>query len=343
MEKKSSKKKESTLTTYFIISVLIVVAFILLITLFSISNKEVSLNSALKEIFGADYKILSSNSYNLPEDPNFALSIDTVINSKGTIIGKYTLLSIKDLLLKNKDNTIKIVVAFDQNGKISKIKTLSKIRTSKETNWDEFFSKFIGKDYKELISTAIPLPAENSELATTLKDKITKSAAIYYISEYGIESYSSLIPKESETEKKRLKIGDKLPSFEVVDINGEKISNETLKGKKTIIISTNATCGSCIEKTHNFDELIYKIGKNKNFNYILISETNKDKTVNEYLTKTKNKNMRIVIDLSQEILNKLTIEFTPDVLFVDPDGTVVYHNFPSAQDIEERLTEFLKW
>lgn len=341
-KKKVNKKSENSLKTYFIIAGVILIAFVLLISLLSLSNREVSLDKVLKGLFGKDYKVLESKSFTLPEDPNFALSIDTVVNSKGTIIGKYSLLSIKDLSLKNVDNTIKIVVTFDDKGKISKIKPLSKIKTEKETNWEEFFSKFYEKDYKDLLSTAIPLPAENSQLATNLKDKLTKSAAISYISEYGVEAYTSLKPTQQENETKRLVIGDKIPSFEATDINGDIISSESIKGKKTIIISTNATCGSCIEKTHNFDELIYKIGKNKKFNYILISETAKEKTVNEYLTKTQNKNMKIIIDTSQELLRKLTIEFTPDVLFVDVDGTIVYHNFPSSQDIEQRLTDFLK-
>lgn len=341
-KKKVVKKSENSMKTYFIITGIIIVAFVLLISLLNLPNREISLDKALKGLFGKDYKVLESKGFSLPEDPNFALSIDTVVNSKGTIIGKYSLLTIKDLSLKNVDNTIKLVVTFDDKGKIYKIKPLSKIKTDKETNWDEYFLKFSGKDYKDLLNTAIPLPAENSQLATNLKDKLIKCAAISYISEYGIEAYTSLKPTQKENETNRLLIGDKIPSFEATDINGETISSESIKGKKTIIISTNATCGTCIDKTHAFDELIYKIGKNKNFNYILISETSKEKTINEYLTKTKNRNMKIIIDTSQELLRKLTIEFVPDILFVDSDGTIVFHNFPTSQDIEQRLIEFLK-
>lgn len=341
-KKKTVKKGENILKTYFLVAGVIIVAFVLLISFLSISNKEISLDTVLKEIFGKDYKVLESKSFTLPDDPNFALSIDTVVNSKGTIVGKYSLIAVKDLSLKNPDNVVKFVVAYGENGKILKVKPLSKIRTERETNWNEFFSKFIGKNYKDLSNMAIPLPAENGELANNIKDKIIKSAAISYISEFGIEAYTLLKPIQKETDSERLAIGDKIPPFETTDINGDIISNESIKGKKTIIISTNATCGSCIEKTHAFDEIVYRVGKNKKFNYILISETGKEKTVNEYLTKTKNKNMKIVIDTNRELIKKLTIDFVPDVLFVDIDGTIVYHNFPTAQNIEEKLIEFLK-
>lgn len=341
-KKKEVKKKNNGLRGYFLIAGMIIIGLILVVSVISLQDREISLDNALKDIFGKDYKILDTKGYTLPDDPNFSLSIDTVVNSKGTIVGKYALITIKDLSLKNRDNSVKIVVAFDDKGNISKIKTLSKIKTEKTTNWDEFFSKFIGKDYKNLISATIPLPLENGELANILKDKLIKSAAISYISEHGVEAYTSLKSTQTETERKRLKVGDKIPFFETTDINGEKISSESIKGKKTIIISTNATCGSCIEKTHAFDELLYKIGKNKKFNYILISETGKEKTINEYLNKTQNKNMKIVIDVSRELLEKLTIEFAPDLLFIDVDGTIVFHNFPTSQDIEQRLIEFLK-
>jgi len=59
------------------------------------------------------------------------------------------------------------------------------------------------------------------------------------------------------------------------------------------------------------------------------------------LTKTQNKDiLRIVIDQSKNFLHLLTILSTPDVLFVDLDGTVLFHGFLTDQNIEEKLEEF---
>lgn len=339
--KKWGKGEKDLTKTYFIILGLLLVVFALIFLIPTLSSREINVNKALKDIYGGDFKVYETKVVNLPDNPYVTASFDTLINSKGTTLGKYTLLNFTNLDLKNPNNTIRIIVAFDVEGKIKKILPLSKIKTEKETNWDEFFNGFIGKDFKDLLSKPVPLPSENSELAINLRDKIKDISSLSYLMDFGIEAYNSINTQEKEF--KRLVIGDKIPEFEIVDINGETISNETIKGKKTIIVSTNATCGSCIQHTHEFDELVSKVGKGKKFNYIFISETNKEKTVNEYLTKTPNKNLlKIAIDQSQEILKKLTIEFTPDILFVDVDGTILFHGSPTTQNIEDKLKEFLK-
>ncbi len=338
---KVSKQKGDPLKTYFIIIALLIVAFLIIFLIPTLSSREISLDKGLKTIFGDDYTIYETKVITSPDNPNVTASFDTLLNKKGTSIGKYTLINYINLLLKNRDNSIKIIIAFDNDGKIKKIFPLSKIKTEKETNWEDFFNGFVGKDYKDLLSKPVALPSENSELALNLRDKIKEVSSLSYIMDYGVEAYNSINTEPKEY--KRLVVGDKIPDFQIKDINGNLISNETIKGKKTIIVSTNATCGSCIQHTHEFDELISKIKKGKNFNYIFISETGEKKTTNEYLTKTPNKDiLRITIDQSQEVLKLLTIEFTPEILFVDVDGTILFHGSPTTQDLENKLTEFLK-
>lgn len=340
--KRNKKIKEKDLSrTYFIILGVLVVIFLIIFLVPTLSSREMSLNKGLKNIFGSDYTIYETKVINSPDNPNITYSFDTIINKKGTSLGKYTLVNFTNLDLKNKDNSVKLIVAFDVNGKIKKIFPLSKIKTEKETNWEDFFNEFIGKDFKDLLSNPVPLPSENSELSINLRDKIKEVSSLSYIMDYGVESFNSINTEQKEF--KRLVVGDKIPNFKIIDINGNIISNETIKGKKTIIVSTNATCGSCIQHTHEFDELINKLKKGKNFNYIFISETAQEKTTNEYLTKTPNKEiLKIAIDQSQEVLELLTIEFTPDILFVDVDGTILFHGSPTTQNIENKLMEFLK-
>lgn len=339
--KRKETKKWDISKTYFIFLGVLLVIFLIIFLIPTLSSREISLKNGLKNIFGTDYTIYETKVINSPDNPEIAFSFDTILNKKGTSLGKYTLINFIDLNLKNKDNSIKLIVAFDPDGKIKKILPLSKIKTEKETNWVDFFDGFVGKDFKDLLSKPVPLPTENSELAINLRDKIKEVSSLSYIMDYGVESFNAINTEKREF--KRLVSGDKIPNFKITDINGNLISNETIKGKKTIIVSTNATCGSCVQHTHEFDELINKVKKGKNFNYIFISETAKEKTTNEYLTKTPNKDiLKIAIDQSIEILKLLTIEYTPDILFIDVDGTVLFHGSPTTQNIENKLIEFLK-
>lgn len=338
---KKQKKGLDILKIYFIVIVVLILIFLIIFLVPNLSSKEISLQNALKKVFGEDVTIYETKVVSLPNKPDTSATFDTILNSKGTIIGKYCVTYFSNLLLKNSDNKIKLLISFNPDGKIKKIISLNTIKTEKQTNWDEFFDKFVNKDYKDLLNNPISLPLENSELAMSLKDKIQEICSLSYIMDYGEEAYLRLNPEQREY--KRLVVGDKIPKFETVDIDGNKISNETIKGKNTIIVSTNATCGSCIEHTHEFDELVSKVGKGKHFNYIFISETNKEKTVKEYLETSPNKKiLKIVIDQGQEILRLLSMDFTPDVIFVDPEGIILFHNPPTTKDIEKKLIEFLK-
>jgi len=71
--------------------------------------------------------------------------------------------------------------------------------------------------------------------------------------DYGVENFNAL--KEEQNEYKELMSGDRLPNFEIIDIDGNLISSEMLQGKKTIIVATNASCGNCIEHTHKLMSL----------------------------------------------------------------------------------------
>ena len=340
-DKKKGNKGKNLLKTYFIIIAVLIIIFLIIFLIPTLSSREMSLNKGLKTIFGSDYTIYETKVINLPDDPNITASFDTILNKKGTLLGKYTLINFTNLILQNKDNSVKMIIAFDSDGKIKKILPLSEIKTEIETNWEDFFNSFVGKDFKDLLSKPVALPAENSELSTSIRDKIKEISSLSYIMDYGVEAFNNLNPEPKEY--KRLVVGDKIPDFEIFDIDGNIISNETIKGKKTIIVSTNASCGTCIEHTHEFDELVNKVRKGKNFNYIFISETAQEKTTNEYLTKTQNKDiLKIAIDQDQEVLKLLTIEFTPEILFVDVDGTILFHGSPTTQNIEEKLVEFLK-
>jgi len=334
------KKTKNPVKTYFIVSLVIILAFLLIITIPLIFKKNLSYEKALNLVFGKDVSVYKTKAVNLPEKPDIGASFDTIVNKNNTFLGKTTVITIKHLSLKNKNNEIKLLVALDSNGKILKILPMNEILTSSNVNWDSFFKNFEGKDYKDLLAKPVPLPVEEGEVSVLIRDKIKEVAALSYIDNYGVTAYKSL--KSNEEEKhKILRTGDKLPEFETVDIDGNKIKSKDLAGKKLIIVSTNATCGSCIRHTHEFDDILSRYIKKGKVNYLFISVTSKDKTLEEYGDSKNIDYMRIVIDTKRELVKKLTMEFTPRVMFVDPDGTIMFHGSPTFKNIEEKLKEFL--
>lgn len=333
------KKTKNFVKTYFIISVVIIIAFVLILVLPSVMRRSLSFEGALKSVFGKDASIYETKTINLPEKPDIGASFDTIVNKNTTILGKATVITVKDLSINNKDNEVKLFIAFDSKGKILKILPLNEIVTKNDVDWEGFFKNFEGKDYKDLITKPVPLPANEGELSALIRDKIQEVSALSYIEDHGVTAYKNITPKTEE--HKILRTGDKLPEFETVDVDGKKIDSKDLLGKKLIIVSTNATCVSCITHTHEFDEMLSKYIRKRKISYLFISVTDKEKTLEEYGNSKNRAYMRIVIDTKRELVKKLTIEFTPRVMFVDPDGTIMFHGSPTFKNLEEKLKEFL--
>ncbi len=334
------RKEKNPVKTYFIVSSIIILAFILIVTIPLIFKKNLSYDKALSLVFGKDVSIYETRTVNFPDRPDAGVSFDTIVNKKNTFLGKTAVVTIKHLSLKNKNNEVKLLVAFDSNGKILKILPMNEILTSSDVDWDSFFKNFEGKDYKDLLTKPIPLPVEEGEVSMLIRDKIKEVTALSYIDVHGVSAYKNLTSNKEE-EHKILRIGDKLPEFEAIDIDGNKIKSGDLMGKKLIIVATNATCGSCIRHTREFDEMLSKYIKRRKVNYLFISVTSKDKTLEKYKDSKNIDYMRIVIDTKRELVKKLTMEFTPRVMFVDSDGTIMFHGSPTFKNIEEKLKEFL--
>jgi peroxiredoxin len=78
-------------------------------------------------------------------------------------------------------------------------------------------------------------------------------------------------------------IGSRIPEFETTSIEGEKISNELLKGKVSIINFWFISCAPCVAEIPGFNAIVEKFGKD-HVNYIAIGRDDK-KEIQEFLHK----------------------------------------------------------
>jgi len=104
---------------------------------------------------------------------------------------------------------------------------------------------------------------------------------------------------------KQLKAGDALPAFSVTDINGREVSNESLKGKETLIVFWRfAGCGICATNMLPFTAHLKDID-NTNIVYFYSSDEDKCKTLQEIVP--INDNIHIVADPSRKIYDLIDI------------------------------------
>ncbi|MEM7109070.1 MAG: TlpA disulfide reductase family protein [Bacteroidota bacterium] len=110
----------------------------------------------------------------------------------------------------------------------------------------------------------------------------------------------------------------KLPAFELIDLNGQKINTEELRGKSIHINIWSTTCKPCIEEFPELNEL-KKNYENQDYVFIGMAPES-DKKINKLLAK-KPLHYRIIPD-AQKYLDELGIEAFPVNFFVDKNGVI---------------------
>ncbi len=71
-------------------------------------------------------------------------------------------------------------------------------------------------------------------------------------------------------------VGYQLPDFEATTVSGKKVSNESLKGKLTLINFWFTTCKPCIAEIPGFNDIVDKYGSDQ-LNFISICRDGKEK------------------------------------------------------------------
>ena len=111
---------------------------------------------------------------------------------------------------------------------------------------------------------------------------------------------------------------NKLPSFELIDLKGQKISSKELLGKKIHINIWSTTCKPCIEEFPELNELKKNYEKQ---GYVFIGiAPESDRKINKLLAK-RHLDYNIIPN-AQEYLDELGVEAFPVNLFVDEKGII---------------------
>lgn len=116
-------------------------------------------------------------------------------------------------------------------------------------------------------------------------------------------------------------IGYQLPDFSVTTMAGNKISNESLKGKLTIINFWFTACRPCVAEIPGFNDIVDKYGDK--LNYVSIGRDPKDE-VEEFLQKQPWKFDHIV-DAESLIRGEFMFMWGfPTTMLIDESGEIIH-------------------
>ncbi|WP_445715083.1 TlpA family protein disulfide reductase [Flavobacterium sp.] len=122
----------------------------------------------------------------------------------------------------------------------------------------------------------------------------------------------------------KLKIGDKVPNFEFVDLDGKLINFNEYKGKYVLINFFASWCAPCVKEMPLIENEIWKSHKNSD-DFIILSfgRGHSNEEVKKFILE-KGFSFPIFSDQNKKIFDIFALSFIPRNYIIDKDGIVIY-------------------
>jgi thiol-disulfide isomerase/thioredoxin len=117
--------------------------------------------------------------------------------------------------------------------------------------------------------------------------------------------------------------GSKFPYFNTIDINGNKISSDDIKGKITIINFWNVFCHTCIEEIPELNRLVKKFDAPDKYVFLAFSSST-GRQIKSLLRRLYLKFDYRHIPDSDALEKQLAFQFNPVSFILDKNGVIVY-------------------
>jgi thiol-disulfide isomerase/thioredoxin len=144
-------------------------------------------------------------------------------------------------------------------------------------------------------------------------------AAMFRLPETGLHEVKELSRWDAARIKKQL-LGKPAPDLDVTDMQGNRVSLASLKGKTVLLDFWTTWCPPCIADAPALDKLYAKFG-DKNLMIVGIS-MNEDRAVVEKFLKTHPHTFPVVLTSENELPRPYQIGIFPTYMVISPDGTL---------------------
>ncbi|WP_257958527.1 TlpA disulfide reductase family protein [Bacillus sp. V3-13] len=117
--------------------------------------------------------------------------------------------------------------------------------------------------------------------------------------------------------------GNRVPNFELTDINGEKISLDQLRGKKLLVNFWASWCPPCKKEMPYMQEMYEKYQKD-GFEILAVNSTVTEKNRQDAVDFVKEHGLTfpIPMDEKNEVSSRFEILTYPTSFFIDSDGII---------------------
>lgn len=124
----------------------------------------------------------------------------------------------------------------------------------------------------------------------------------------------------------KVKVGDQVPSFHVVNKAGEKISVEELEGKVVLINFFATWCPPCRQELPRLQKELWDAYKDRNDFYIMVLAREEGWDKLEPFMATNKYSFPVFPDLKREVFSLFAEQSIPRNVLINKDGKIVYQS-----------------
>jgi len=119
--------------------------------------------------------------------------------------------------------------------------------------------------------------------------------------------------------------GDQAPAFEFVDMDGNIVNNESLKGQKVYMKYWASWCSICLAGLSEVDEL-FTLDKDFTVYTVVTPNANGEMSQEEFVTwfnGLEQKNIKVLFDMKGQAASEFAVRAFPTSVFIGSDGVLI--------------------